>query len=159
MDWIVRPARHTDEHKVIEAIRSLCTELRGKDVKLPEIAADVFQRIISNTIPGAVFIAETTDGNLIGCATVFIQEVIFRGGSYALIQELWVHPSHRSLSVGAALVRSVEEFCREQSLKRLEVCLPHESFVNFNKTQKFYGRIGFADNGPYMAKMVSMDLK
>jgi branched-chain amino acid aminotransferase len=158
MDWIVRPARNTDEQEVIEAIRSLCAELRGKrDVKLPATAAEVFQRIISNTIPGAVFIAETTDGILIGCATVSIQEVIFRGGPYALIQELWVHPSHRSLSVGAALVRSVEEFCRVRSLKRLEVCLPHESFVTFNKTHKFYGRVGFADNGPYMAKMVYDD--
>lgn len=158
MDWIVRLAIHTDEHEVIEAIRSLCAELRAKpDVKVPETASDVFQRIISNMIPGAVFIAETTDGNLIGCATVSVQEVIFRGGPYALIQELWVHPSYRSLSVGAELVRSVEEFCREHSLKRLEVCLPHESFVTFNKTHKFYGRVGFVDNGPYMAKMISED--
>ncbi|MBD3921698.1 GNAT family N-acetyltransferase [Paenibacillus sp. PR3] len=155
MGWIVRPAVKTDEHEVLEAIRSLCAELREKpDVKLPASASDVFQRIINNTITGAVFIAETTEGNLVGCATVSVQEVIFRGGPYALIQELWVHPSYRSLSVGAALVRSVEGYCRKHSLKRLEVCLPDESFVTFDKTLKFYGRVGFAENGPYMAKVV-----
>ncbi|WP_042162136.1 GNAT family N-acetyltransferase [Paenibacillus gorillae] len=156
MDWMVRPACKTDEHNVIEAIRFLCAELRAKpDLKLPLTASDVFQRIVYNTSIGAVFIAETTEGNLIGCITVSVQEVIFRGGPYALIQELWVHPEYRSLSVGATLVCSVEEFCRKHSLKRLEVCLPNESFVAFNKTHKFYGSVGFTDNGPYMAKMVS----
>ncbi|MFC5471887.1 GNAT family N-acetyltransferase [Cohnella suwonensis] len=156
MDWIVRSAIHTDETNVIEAIRSLCAELRAKpDVRLPLSASKVFQRIINNTIPGAVIVAETNNGDLIGCATVSVQEVIFRGGPYALIQELWVHPSYRNHSVGAALISSVEEFCRKHSLKRLEVCLPHESFVTFNKTLKFYGRVGFTENGPYMAKTIS----
>lgn len=155
MDWIVRSAIHTDQDQVLDAIRSLCAELRAKsDVELPATAGDVFHRIVSNTIPGAVFVAETTDRNIIGCVTVSVQEVIFRGGPYALIQELWVHPPYRSRSVGAALVRSVYEFCIAHSLRRLEVCLPEPNFATFDKTHRFYEGVGFFDSGPYMAKSV-----
>lgn len=152
---LVRSANKNDEVKVLEAIRLFVEELRGKhNIKLPENAKNVFRRIVNGVIPGTVLVAETSDGEIIGCATVSIQEVIYKGGKYATLQELWVHPSYRSHSVGNSLVCAVENFCRESSIRRLEVCLPDESFQSFDKTYKFYQRNEFIDNGPYMAKKV-----
>lgn len=155
MSWLVRPANSTDETQVLELVRLFVAEFRGKpDVQLPESAATVFHKLVSQSIPGTVLVAETSDGKVIGCATISVQEVIYKGGPYALLQELWVHPSYRSQSVGDRLIRAVEKYCRDQSIKRLEVCLPEESFITFNKTQSFYVRQGFEGIGPYMAKKV-----
>ncbi|GAA0339505.1 hypothetical protein GCM10008967_32300 [Bacillus carboniphilus] len=155
MTWLVRTAKSTDETQVLELIRLFVAEFRGKpDVQLPKSAVAVFHKLVSQSIPGTVLVAETAEGKVIGCATISVQEVIYKGGPYALLQELWVHPSYRSQSVGNRLIRAVEEYCQEQSIKRLEVCLPEESFITFNKTQNFYLRQGFEGVGPYMAKKV-----
>ncbi|MED4015202.1 GNAT family N-acetyltransferase [Sutcliffiella cohnii] len=155
MDWKVRTANMNDEAQVLEAIRLFVEELSGKpDNKLPENAKNVFRRIVNSVIPGTVLVAETEDNEIIGCATVSIQEVIYKGGAYALLQELWVHPSYRSLSVGNSLISAVENYCRDSAIKRLEVCLPDKSFHTFDKTYNFYQRNRFFDNGPYMAKKV-----
>lgn len=135
---LVRSANINDEIKVLEAIRLFVEELRAKpNINLPENAKNVFRRIVNGVIPGTVLVAETTDSEIIGCATVSIQEVIYKGGEYALLQELWVHPSYRSHSVGNSLICAVENFCRESSIRRLEVCLPDESFNSFDKLINF----------------------
>ncbi|AST91926.1 MULTISPECIES: GNAT family N-acetyltransferase [Sutcliffiella] len=155
MDWKVRTANMNDEAQVLEAIRLFVEELRGKhDIPLPENAKNVFRRIINSVIPGTVLVAETEDNEIIGCATVSIQEVIYKGGAYALLQELWVQPSYRSLLVGNSLISAVENYCRDSTIKRLEVCLPDKSFHAFDSTYNFYQRNRFIDNGPYMAKKI-----
>ncbi|MDB5083702.1 MAG: Branched-chain-amino-acid transaminase [Bacilli bacterium] len=155
-NWIIRPALNGDVHLVVEGIRMLIAELKEKrNTTLPSTAGDVFHKIINKTIPGTVLIAETTNPEkFVGCVTVSVQEAIHKGGPYALIQELWVQPTYRSLSIGAQLILSVEQFCLEHDIEHIEVCLPNISFTRFNQTHKFYQNAGFNDYGPYMWKRI-----
>ncbi|TPG68275.1 GNAT family N-acetyltransferase [Brevibacillus laterosporus] len=156
-EWIVRSANENDVEQVLRAICSLLTELRGdSEAPLPSSAQNVVHHLIDPTTQGAIFLAETAtpERTCIGCITLSVQEAIHLGGRYALIQELWVHPEFRSAAIGAALVLAVEEYCRENNLKSLEVCLPKRNFITFEKTIGFYQKVGFNELGPRMRKGV-----
>ena len=59
-------------------------------------------------------------------------------GRYALIQDLWVHPSWRGRSVGGELLAAIFELAREQGMARVEVGLPRARFQGIRATEGFY---------------------
>jgi GNAT superfamily N-acetyltransferase len=71
-------------------------------------------------------------------------------GGYALIQELWVHPSWRSHEIGSDLLVALFELARERQISRVEVGLPQESFAGLVATEVFYRRNGFIPLGTRM---------
>lgn len=181
----VRPAERRDIPAVLEGVRQLLEELRGvPGITLPEGAEAVCTRTVEGRLRGAIFVAElngpATNGSatngtsspgvngsaangaageagrgLIGVLCLSIPEAIHVGGTYGLIQDLWVHPDHRSDGVGAALVAAAERYCHEHRIGNIEVCLPSHRFPRLPRTHNFYQSCGFIELGPRMRKEVA----
>jgi branched-chain amino acid aminotransferase len=151
--WRVRPAGHGDGAAVAVAVRELLLELGGTPPALSdmELAA---RALLDDPAAGAVLVARARDG-LVGVLGASWQTAIHVPGSYALIQDLWVHPQWRSRAVGRGLLEALLELARDRGLQRVEVGLPRESFASFRATQVFYARNGFMPNGPRMRRMLS----
>jgi branched-chain amino acid aminotransferase len=153
----IRSAELTDIPGIIAGVSSLLAEIKGiPEFQLPAEAASVCQRVIEGKYPGAIFVANPQGNNdsIIGLITLTLQESIHVASAYILIQELWVHPDHRSQNIGENLIQAVETYSHQQGLSRIEVCLPTHDFHSFSNTHHFYQKSGFEDFGPRMRKMV-----
>ena len=157
----IRAAELTDISGVIAGINSLLAELKGvTEFQLPAEATAVCQRVIEGKYPGAIFIAnpEGDNDSILGLITLTVQEAIHVAGQFVLIQELWVHPDHRSQNIGENLIQAVETYAHEQGISRLEVCLPTHEFPRFSNTHHFYQKSGFEDFGPRMRKLLGSSI-
>jgi branched-chain amino acid aminotransferase len=153
----IRAAELTDIPVVIAGINSLLAELKGvTEFQLPAEATAICQRVIEGKYPGAIFIAnpEGDNNSILGLITLTVQEAIHVAGQFVLIQELWVHPEHRSQNIGDDLIQAVETYAHKQGISRIEVCLPTHEFPSFSNTHHFYQKSGFEDFGPRMRKML-----
>jgi GNAT superfamily N-acetyltransferase len=151
--WRVRPAGYGDVQAVAVAVRELLLELGGTPPALGEMEVAV-RALIDDPAVGGVLVARARDG-LVGVLGASWQTAIHVPGSYALIQDLWVHPRWRGRAVGGGLLDALLELARSRGLQRVEVGLPRESFAQFAATQAFYLGNGFAPNGPRMRRMLS----
>jgi GNAT superfamily N-acetyltransferase len=151
--WRVRPAGHGDVAAVAVAVRELLLELGGAPGALLEMELAA-RELIDDPAAGTVLVARARDG-LVGVLGASWQTAIHVPGSYALIQDLWVHPRWRSRAVGRGLLDALFELARDRGLRRVEVGLPRESFASFRATEAFYSRNGFIPNGPRMRRMLS----
>jgi len=153
----IRSAELTDIPGIIAGVSSLLAEIRGiPEFQLPGTATNVCQRLIEGKYPGAIFVANPQGDNhsILGLITLTVQEAIHVESSYVLIQELWVHPDHRSQNIGDNLMQAVETYSRQQGISRIEVCLPTHEFPTFSSTYHFYQKSNFHDFGPRMRKML-----
>ncbi len=156
-EYQIRPAQLTDIPALVASIGSLLAELKGvPEFQLPAASASVCQRLIEGKYPGTIFVASSQGENhsILGLITLTMQEAIHVGGAYGLIQELWVHPDHRSQTIGENLIQAVETYSHQQGISRIEVCLSTHDFPSFSSTHHFYQKSGFLDFGPRMRKML-----
>jgi branched-chain amino acid aminotransferase len=151
--WRVRPASHGDIGAVAVAVRELLLELGGTPAALPEMEAAT-RVLLDDQTAGAVLVATARDG-VVGVLAMSWQTAIHVPGSYALIQDLWVHPRWRGKGVGRGLLDALLELAGNGSFQRVEVGLPRESFAQFAATEAFYLGNGFTPNGPRMRRMLS----
>jgi GNAT superfamily N-acetyltransferase len=147
-DWTVRQGSPADAESVAGAVTELLSELGATPSPLGEMQAAA-RSLLANPDAGAVLIAEA-DGQPVGVLAVSWQLAIHAAGRYALIQDLWVHPSWRVKGVGSGLVEELLELTRRQGIAKVEVGLPRESFDGLAATEKFYRRNGFAPLGRRM---------
>jgi GNAT superfamily N-acetyltransferase len=135
---------------VAAAVAELLRELGGASPPLPamQTAARV---LLDDPRAGALLVAEA-DGAIVGVLGASWQSAIHIPGRYALIQDLWVHPSWRGTGVGAGLLAALFELAREQGLARVEVGLPGERFAGLAATRGFYLANGFTPLGARMRR-------
>jgi GNAT superfamily N-acetyltransferase len=144
----VRGAGAEDVSAAVAAIRELLSELGGSMPSIEEMEAAAHE-LLADPRAGLLLLAEQ-DGEVVGVLAASYQLAIHTAGRYALLQDLWVKPSHRSGSIGAQLVQALCEAGRERGLSRVEVGLPKESFAKIEATRSFYVRNGFQPLGPRM---------
>jgi GNAT superfamily N-acetyltransferase len=145
---IVRDADFDDIPRVIDCVHKLLRELSDD----PNYALDrdgaenVCNRILLGREAGEVLVAnvEGTPGELIGCLTVSYVDAVRYGGTFATLEEFWVHPDYRSTGVGALLLAALTE----RFSGYIEVGLPNEAFKDFARTLNFYETQGFRPIGP-----------
>lgn len=132
----------------VGAVGELLIELGGTlpSTEAMEAAA---RELIETPDAGLLLLAEQ-DGELVGIAATSFQLAIHTAGRYALLQDLWVKPSHRSGRIGEQLIGALSEQCRALGMPRIEVGLPSEDFPRLQATQSFYLRNGFKPLGPRM---------
>ncbi len=94
-------------------------------------------------------------GAIVGVLGASWQTAIHVPGRYALVQDLWVAPSHRGQAIGGALLDALFARAREQAMARVEVGLPRESFPGIRATEAFYLHNGFAPLGARMRRLLS----
>jgi GNAT superfamily N-acetyltransferase len=75
-------------------------------------------------------------------------------GRYGLIQELWVKPECRYMTIGADLVGELAELASKQGVQRIEVGLPSERYPGLSATEAFYVNNGFTQIGMRMRRNV-----
>jgi len=148
----VRRADPDDVPAIAAAVGALLRELGSTPPPAPAIE-DVARELIADRGVAALLVAEA-EGAIVGVLGASLQTAMHVPGRYALIQDLWVHPSWRSRAIGAALIDRLCELAREQRLARIEVGLPRESFAAIRATEAFYLGNGFQPLGERMRRVL-----
>ena len=152
----IRGAKLDDTPGILSGIAALLSELRSNPAQVPPTTESLCHRIINRDTGGAIFVGVLPEAEerIIGLLGLSVQEALHLGGSYAIIQELWVHPDYRSGGVGRALIDASLDYCRDHELRTLEVGLPRYEFAGLSRAQRFYASCGFVELGPRMRKEV-----
>jgi GNAT superfamily N-acetyltransferase len=151
--WSVRLATPADVEPVVDAVAQLLLELGGTPPDRDAMHTAT-RALLDDRDAGVVLVAEGHTG-LVGLLAASLQTAIHIPGRYALIQDLWVHPSLRSNHVGAALIAALVELARQTGIARLEVGLPRDGFAAIDATTAFYARNGFQTHGPRMRRVLA----
>lgn len=149
-EWHVRAARAEDVPAAAEAVGELLDELGGKRPSAAELEAEA-RALVDDPGLGALLVAEA-GGELVGVLAASYLRAMHVPGSYAVIQDLWVHPSWRSRTIGADLLAAIAAVARERGMARIEVGLPQETFAAIRATEAFYLGNGFASLGIRMRR-------
>jgi GNAT superfamily N-acetyltransferase len=149
----VRAATREDLVAVVAAVGDLLVELGSTP---PPVSAmgEAAHTLIDDPRAGALLVAQAGD-EIVGVIGASWQLAMHVPGRYALIQDLWVHPSWRGRSVGRELLAALFELAREQGMARAEVGLPRERFQGIRATEAFYLHNGFAPLGARMRRIFS----
>ena len=155
----MRAATHEDLPAIVVAVRDLLTELGSRPPHASEML-ETAQALLDEPRLGALLVAEAEEEEeeeeeetVVGVLTASYQLALHVPGRYALIQDLWVHPSWRGRSVGRELLGALFELAREQGMVRAEVGLPRESFAGIRATEGFYVHNGFEHLGARMRRI------
>jgi GNAT superfamily N-acetyltransferase len=152
-DCSVRRARPEDLKIAAQAVAALLVELGGTPPAMEAMEAATKQ-LIEDEGAGLLLLAEQ-DGELVGVLAASWQLAIHTAGRYALLQDLWVKPEHRSSSIGRQMLEALCVRTRELGMPRVEVGLPSESFPHLEATRAFYTRNGFKPLGPRMRRVLT----
>jgi GNAT superfamily N-acetyltransferase len=147
--WRIRAGRREDLDGIVAGVRELLGELGG-DPPAASAMRTAARTLLEKPGAGAILVAEA--GEIVGVLAASWQMAIHVPGCYGLIQDLWVHPSWRSKTVGRDLLAALLELAREQSIALLEVGLPRESFAGLHATEAFYLANDFTPLGPRMRR-------
>lgn len=148
--WHVRAAGPEDVPAAAEAVGELLDELGGKRPSPAELEEEA-RALVEDPGLGALLVAEA-GGEVVGVLAASYVRAMHVPGRYAVIQDLWVHPSWRSRTIGADLLAAIAALAREQGLPRIEVGLPQETFAGIRATEAFYLGNGFASLGIRMRR-------
>ncbi|MGA9315242.1 MAG: GNAT family N-acetyltransferase [Solirubrobacteraceae bacterium] len=150
--WEIREATHDDVPAVVAGVRELLVELGGKPLATPALA-ETAHALIDDASAGVVLIAEHED-EVVGIIGVSWQVAMRIPGRYGVIQELWVKPEFRYMTIGADLLEALAEVARKQGVERIEVGLPSERYPALDATEAFYINNGFTQIGTRMRRVV-----
>jgi GNAT superfamily N-acetyltransferase len=101
---------------------------------------------------GGKSIVGDPDREIVGVLGASWQTAIHVPGRYALIQDLWVHPSWRGRTIGSDLLAALFELASQRQITRAEVGLPPERYERLGVTEAFYLDNGFAPLGTRMRR-------
>jgi GNAT superfamily N-acetyltransferase len=152
VSWEIREATHADVPAVVVGVSELLEELGGKPAATDALE-QAARALIDDSGAGVLLVAENLN-EIVGVLGVSWQLAIRVPGRYGLIQELWVHPAFRGMTIGGDLVVALFEIARAQGITRLEVGLPSERFPHLGATEAFYLNNGFATIGTRMRRLL-----
>ncbi|HXQ01070.1 MAG TPA: GNAT family N-acetyltransferase [Solirubrobacteraceae bacterium] len=150
--WDIREATHADVPAAAAAINQLLEELGGKAGDLEELER-VAHALVDDGSAGVLLVAENLN-EIVGVLGVSWQIAIRIPGRYGLIQEMWVHPAFRGMTMGGDLVVALFDIARRQGVRRLEVGLPAEHYPHLDATEAFYVNNGFTTIGTRMRRLL-----
>lgn len=150
--WEIRQATHEDVPAVVTGVRELLVELGGKPLATP-VLAETAHALVDDDSAGVVLVAEQ-DGEIVGVIGVSWQIAMRIPGRYGVIQELWVKPESRYMTIGADLLSALAELAHKQGVERIEVGLPSERYPAVSATEAFYINNGFTQIGMRMRRNV-----
>ena len=149
----MRAATHEDLPAIVVAVRDLLTEFGSRPPHASEML-ETAQALLDEPRLGALLVAEIEEAEaVVGVLSASYQLALHVPGRYALIQDLWVHPSWRGRSVGRELLGALFEIACKQGMARAEVGLPRESFAGIRATEGFYAHNGFEHLGARMRRI------
>lgn len=93
------------------------------------------------------------DGQLVGFAGIWIGTRIW-SGRYLEIDNLVVHPEHRSSGVGSLLIEHLTELARRKECRMVVL----DSYTSNHPSHRLYHRLGFEIWGYHFVKPLAGDL-
>ncbi len=150
----VRPATEDDLAAVAAGVGDLLIELGSVNAPPAPALVQAARALLEDPGAGALLVAQA-GGAIVGVLGASWQLAIHVPGRYALIQDLWVHPSWRGRSIGGELLAAICELAREQGIARVEVGLPRARFQGIRATEAFYLRNGFEPLSARMRRILS----
>ncbi len=161
LSWTVRAATHEDVPRVVAAVEELLRELGGTPPSTFAMQAAA-RALLDDPQAGALLVMET-DGTMadaeynraiVGVLGASWQTAIHVPGRYALIQDLWVHPSWRGRAIGRELLTRLFALAGELGIARVEVGLPPARYAGLAATEAFYLGNGFAPLGARLRRVL-----
>jgi GNAT superfamily N-acetyltransferase len=98
-------------------------------------------------------LARDDAGEPAGVLTLTETFAIFAGGTYGVIDELYVAPGHRSTGLGRRLLDAAAAIGRERGWRRLDVTAPPGDA--WRRTVAFYEANGFVFTGPKLRRVLA----
>jgi GNAT superfamily N-acetyltransferase len=138
-DFVVRAAESGEEEAIVPLYEWLFAPPGSKPPAWDEKRAAVALRQAIDSHDCAVLLADT-GRELIGLCTAYQDMHSVRFGYRAWVEDLAVHPDHRSLGVGKALLDGAKEWARERGATHLEL----DSAEGRTDAHRFYEREGAA---------------
>ena len=133
---MIRTATHDDVPALVAAYEWLFAPPGSRPALWdPERAAERLGALIAGA--GEVLVADH-DGEIVGICTVTIDLESVRFGWRAWVEDLAVHPDHRSAGHGKALLDAAKDWGRERGATHLEL----DSGMGRADAHRFYEREG-----------------
>jgi len=143
---VIKPAGIEQAETVFALVEKLLFELRENAEDSAMFDRD---KVINNwnsvSDRFVAFIAYDGD-QAAGVITLVECFAIYAGGSFGIINELYVAPEYRSRKIGRQLLETVKDFGRSRGWKRIDVTAPPGP--RWERTVRFYEREGFLFTGP-----------
>lgn len=152
--WTVGLATPRDVPGVALGVARLLEELGAAPPPL-ERMEDAARVVVHDPSVGSLLIATSEDDRVVGVLGSSWRTAVHRCGRYAVIEELWVEPSWRSLAVGRSLVEAlVDGVLPRERIDCVEVGLPRPTFARLEATTAFYRSCGFSPVGARMRRVL-----
>jgi len=152
----IEKAARDDRDTVLGLVEKLLRELEDS----PDEFAGLEPGRVARDLEAAgdrftAFLARSDSGEAVGIATLFESFAIYAGGSYGIIDEMYVDPAWRGAGVGRSLLQAVAEHGRRRGWVRIDVTAPPEK--RWERTVRFYEREGFVFTGPKLRLMLARE--
>jgi GNAT superfamily N-acetyltransferase len=134
----VRAAEAGEEHAIVPLYEWLFAPPGVRPPSWDERRAAVALRDAIDSHDAVVLVAESDAGELIGLCTGYQELHSIRFGYRAWVEDLAVHPEHRSQGVGKALLDAAKAWARERGATHLEL----DSAEARKDAHRFYEREG-----------------
>ena len=99
-------------------------------------------------------LARDDTGEPAGVLTLTETFAIFAGGTYGVIDELYVAPGHRGAGLGRRLLDAAAAIGRERGWRRLDVTAPPGDA--WRRSVAFYEKNGFVFAGPKLRRVLAV---
>ncbi len=148
----IRELSEDNRDRALDYISRLLAELRDEEDSATTIDREkILNDWSCHPDRHRVFAAFDSD-EIVGVISLGECFAVFAGGSYGIINELYVIPEHRSRGVGRLLIERVVAVAKENGWRRLDVTAPLGE--KWRRTVSFYIREGFLHTGPKLKKML-----
>lgn len=144
MEILVERATHKDIDSIIFLLKELYSEL-GEESESINYLNEEFLNHILNSEQTEIFLAKTSDHTLTGVLTLTESQSIYAGGTYALLDEMYIKPEFRSSGIGSSLIAKIKEMGKQRNWKRIDVTAPTEE--RWKGASNFYEKCGFVFTG------------
>lgn len=129
-----------DDAPTIGAILQAFNEEFG----VPSEPAAVYARRLCTLLAGSGFAALLAAPEPVALATVATRESVYVDGRIALLEDLWVEPTHRGSGIGSALLAATERLARESGCDAMEINVDGDD----TGARRFYERHGYRCQEP-----------
>lgn len=150
----IRNARREDKKHILSLQDELLTEVarvkkeKPTHQKVEDVGSQLFDKTFDHeTIK--YFVAEE-NGEIVGLATLVVYPLVRRGQYRAKLEELVVTGKMRGKGVGAQLLQTVIQYCKDNKMPTLVL----NSEIDLTRAHKFYEKHG----ARYTEKMFRFDL-
>ena len=137
MEIEVRAAQPGEEEAILPAFEWLLVPPGRRPVPWEGKRAAVALRKAIESHDAAVLLAEAADGELVGICTAYQDIHSVRFGYRAWVEDLAVHPGHRSEGIGARLLAAAREWARERGATHMKL----DTGEARADAQRFYDRL------------------